>query len=94
MDTMTLIEIETSLESYIRSAFSVSPSDPRFARDVDLLAGGYVDSIGYVELLEFIADTYGVEIPEDDAMSDEFATIDGIAAIIGRLVEARQTQRS
>ena len=87
---MSALQIEQSVEDFIRSTFNVSPTDPRFGRDVDLLEGGYVDSIGYVELLEFLAETYGVEIPEDDTMSDEFARIDGIARIVDRLLEERQ----
>ena len=38
-----------------------------------------------VELLGFIEDEFGLDIPDDDLVSDEFSTIDGIARTIERL---------
>ena len=78
-------ELADRLEAFMREQFSISPSDPHFARDVDIYAGGYVDSVGMVELLGFIEDEFGLDIPDDDLVSDEFSTIDGIARTIERL---------
>jgi acyl carrier protein len=45
--------------------------------------------VGFVELLAFLGKEFRVEIPEEDLLSDEFLTIDGIAIIVARLsVEA------
>ena len=76
--------IERRVEEFIRSNFSISPSDPDFGREVDLFEGGYVDSVGVVELLEFLSNEFGVEIPDDDLLADEFASIGGIARIVLR----------
>jgi acyl carrier protein len=37
-----------------------------------------------VELLAFLTEEFAVELPDDALMSDEFSTIDGIAAIVSR----------
>jgi acyl carrier protein len=79
-------EIETRVETYVRAAFKVSPTDPGFDRTTDLFEAGYVDSVGVVELLQFLEVEFGVEIPEDDLLSDDFARIDGIAAAVCRLI--------
>jgi acyl carrier protein len=76
--------IERRVEEFIRSNFSISPSDPDFGREVDLFEGGYVDSVGVVELLECLSNEFGVEIPDDDLLADEFASIGGIARIVSR----------
>jgi acyl carrier protein len=85
---MTEPEVAARTEDWVRQQFSVNASDPRFARDVDLFEGGYVDSVGLAELLAFLEDEFSVGIPDEVLMSDEFATIDGIARIVCRLGDA------
>lgn len=75
---------EDRIERFVRTAFDVSPDDPGFDRATDLFDSGYVDSVGLAELLEFISEEFGVEVPESDLLSEEFATIQGMARIINR----------
>jgi acyl carrier protein len=82
---MTSDGIAGRLEAFVRKQFSIAPSDVRFGRSVLLFEGGYVDSVGVVELLAFVQEEFGVIVPDEQLVSDEFATIDGIAAVIGRL---------
>lgn len=74
--------IENRIEEYIRTQFSVSPSDPGFGPEADLFEEGYVDSVGIVELLEFLGQEFAVEIAEEDLLSDDFSTLYGIARIV------------
>ncbi len=46
--------LEHRIEELIHAQFGVSPTDPRFDREADLFEQGYVDSVGVVELLEFL----------------------------------------
>jgi acyl carrier protein len=84
MQKMDSQSIERRVEEFIRSNFSISPTDPVFEREADLFEGGYVDSVGVVELLEFLSTEFGVEIPDDDLLTDEFASVGGIARIVSR----------
>jgi D-alanine--poly(phosphoribitol) ligase subunit 2 len=81
--------IEGQIEDYLQRNFKVSPSDPDFSRDADLFSGGYIDSVGFAELLAFLAERFGVEVPESDLLSDEFSSIEGIAAVVRRLMDSR-----
>jgi acyl carrier protein len=78
-------EAAGQLESYVRRQFAVGERDARFSRNAALFDLGYVDSVGVVELLAFVRETFGVEIPDDDLLSDDFSTLDGIARIVCRL---------
>jgi len=81
-----LIENTASrVEAFVRTQFEVDPNDDNFDRTVDLYDRGYIDSVGFVELLAFLRREFRVEIPEEDLLSDEFLTIDGIAIIVARL---------
>jgi acyl carrier protein len=82
---VTPAEIASRVEQYVRTQFRVSPTDTRFSRSQRLFEMGYVDSVGVVELLAFIGQEFQVNLPDEALMSDEFSTIDGIAAIVARL---------
>jgi acyl carrier protein len=81
-------EVAGRLESYVRRQFAVSPRDARFGRAAALFDLGYVDSVGVVELLSFVRESFGFDIPDDDLLSDDFSTLDGIARIVCRLAGA------
>ena len=83
--TRDVIEIQDRIEGFIRSHFMVSDDDARFDRSSELFENGYVDSVGVVELLSFIADEFSVDIPEEMLLSEEFSTVGGIGRIVGRL---------
>jgi methoxymalonate biosynthesis acyl carrier protein len=80
-----MVAISDDLEQFVRRAFAVGHSDPNFDRSVDLFDAGYVDSVGITEMLAYINETYGIDIPDEHLLSDEFASIDGMAAVIFRM---------
>lgn len=78
-------EIPDRIESFIRTIFGVSARDTRFNRNVDLFELGYIDSVGFAELIEFLQDEFSVTIPDSALLSDEFLNIDGMARVVSRL---------
>ena len=85
---MTEKEVAAAVEDFVRRNFGVSAADQSFSQTVDLFEDGYIDSIGVVELLEFIRATFGVEVPEEELFSPEFASIEGISRIVARSAPA------
>lgn len=81
-------QVAERVEQFVRTQFRVAPRDTRFSQSQRLFDMGYVDSVGVVELLAFLGDEFRVQLPDDSLMSDEFSTIDGIAAIVLRLRDA------
>ena len=81
---MTHAEVAERIEHYVRIQFRVAPRDTHFSRSLPLFEAGYVDSVGVVELLVFLSEEFAVTLPDEILMSDEFSTIDGIAAVICR----------
>jgi acyl carrier protein len=76
------LEVRERIEGWVRKRFMVSDDDPRFDTTVDLYENGYVDSIGVVELLAFIGEEFGVEVPESLLLSEDFSNVNGIARIV------------
>ena len=77
--------IADRIETFIRTQFEISPADDGFGRSIDLFELGYVDSVGFAELLSFFSEEFDVEVPESDLLSEEFLSIDGMALIVSRL---------
>jgi acyl carrier protein len=77
-------DVAAVVEEFARREFSIQDSDQRFDRTVDLFEDGYVDSIGVIELIQFLERTFAIDIPEADLFSPEFSSIDGIARIVTR----------
>jgi acyl carrier protein len=77
-------DVAAVVEEFVRREFKIRAGDSRFDYTVDLFEDGYIDSVGVIELLQFLETTYAVEIPEEDLFSPEFSTIAGIARIVTR----------
>jgi acyl carrier protein len=89
MERLSIPSLEHRIEEFIRTQFSVDRTDPGFSREADLFEGGYVDSMGIVELLEFLQKEFKVEIPDDELLTDDFSSITGMARIVSRCLESR-----
>ncbi|WP_231591778.1 acyl carrier protein [Methanosarcina sp. WH1] len=52
-----------------------------------LTQNGIIDSIGLLELIDYICETYSIEIPEDMLTPENFDTLQGITNLIIRLTK-------
>jgi methoxymalonate biosynthesis acyl carrier protein len=43
-----------------------------------------IDSLGVMEVVSFVEETYGVEIPEDELQATNFKTVSAIVALVER----------
>jgi acyl carrier protein len=86
---MTPNHIADRLEPFIRTQLAIAPSDKRFSRSLALFAHGYVNSVGAVERLAFVQEEFDVVAPDAELLSEEFSTMDGVGAVIGRWAGAR-----
>ena len=78
-------DVAASIEAFLRARSRVKADDPRFSRAISLWEGGYVDSIGMVELIGFLEDTFAVVVPDEVLFDPDFCSVNGIARIVGEL---------
>jgi|SRR5688572_8187940 len=81
----TVAEVAASVEAFLCARSHVSADDRRFSRQINLWEEGYVDSIGVIELIGHIEDTFEVALPDEVLFDPGFASIDGIARIVATL---------
>ena len=57
-----------------------------------LLEEGVLDSLGVLELVNFLQDEHGIPIDDEELVPENFASIDAIAAFVEAKVAARGTR--
>ncbi|MEM1334977.1 MAG: acyl carrier protein [Actinomycetota bacterium] len=70
----------SDLHTFVRD--EVSQADEPVERDTDLLLSGAVDSMGVVEIVEWIEQRLAIEIDPGDVVLEHFETVD---AMVGYL---------
>ena len=77
-------EIEKKLFVYITETFEIDADDPDFGMDVDLIETGFLDSLGSFSIINFIEETWGVEITQKDLTLYPMNSIQEIAQVVGQ----------
>jgi acyl carrier protein len=71
-------DIEQALLAFLREQFGVEPP----SADANLIEGGILDSMMFVDLIVFIEERFGVVAELDDLEIENFATVAGMARFV------------
>jgi acyl carrier protein len=83
------VTIASNLERFLRERFQISEQDPRFDHEVNLWDAGYVDSYGTAEVIVYLEDTFGVQLPEDALSAEENTCVEGLASLVCKAREKK-----
>lgn len=75
------MNIEMQIENYIREHFEIG-DDPDLTNDTHLFDEGFVDSLGAVEIVSFVEETFSIEITQKDLTLYPMNTINEIATVV------------
>jgi acyl carrier protein len=75
-------EVIDRVRGFVRENFLYMQADWPLADDTPLLAAGVLDSIGVLELVEFLQREYGIAIADDDMSEQNLGSLNGIAAFV------------
>ena len=86
---MTETEARGKIRAYVVENFLYTRPDFPFGDEESLLRKGIVDSLGVMEVIGFVEDTWGVSVAQGDITEANFGTVAGIARYVaGRAVAA------
>ncbi len=86
---MTEAEVMVRTRAYVVENFLYMRQDFRFGDDDSLLTRGIIDSLGVMELVEFLGGEFGLEVDPEEITEQNFGTLAGIARyVVGK--RARQ----
>lgn len=52
--------------------------------DLDLLAAGILDSLGILQLVAYIDDELGVQVPDEDVVMENFVSVNALTKYLAR----------
>ena len=81
---MTEAEIVDETRRYIAENFLYARPDRVVAQDEHLMERGIVDSMGMMELIDFLEERFGVRPPDEEITEQNFATLGRIANFVSR----------
>lgn len=79
---MNVQEIIERIRSYVVEEFLYARRDAEVGADDHLMAKGVIDSMGVVELLEFIQEEYEITIADDEITEENLGTLSAIANFV------------
>jgi acyl carrier protein len=66
-----------TLMEYIRDEFARNRGAD-IKEDEDLLSSGLIDSLGILKLVSFIEDRFGIEVPGEDVVYENFCSVEAM----------------
>jgi len=82
-------EIESKLRDYLAKNILFVEDGFHLANDASFLEGGVIDSLGFMELLEYTRLQFGLEVPDCDIIPANFDSITAIAGYVRRQLSSR-----
>ncbi len=76
------MEIEPKIREYIASNLLFSDNGFGYDDDASFLQEGIIDSVGVLELVLFVEETFGVEVNDQEIIPDNFDSVDKLASYI------------
>lgn len=87
---MSLTDVTRKVREYIVDNFLYTRPDFTLGADDPLLGSGIIDSMGVMEVIMFLEETYGVTVVDADITEEHLGTVRSIASyVIAHLGDAR-----
>ena len=75
---------EAKIRDFILENFMAGESEEALDNDSSFLEKGIIDSMGVLELVAFVEETYGIEIDDDELTPDNFDSVSKLVSYIRR----------
>lgn len=83
MDSQHPTEIRQTILAFMASRFPATRAGG-IAGDTPLLTGGTLDSLGVLDLMMFLDETYAIGLDDSDFDADNLATLDRLVLFVER----------
>jgi acyl carrier protein len=81
-------EIKEIVLEYVQDEYLEEDDDREVDMDTPLISGGIVDSFSMVSLKRVLENKYGIQIPDADATPEAFDSVEKIAVLVERFLDA------
>lgn len=81
-------EIVTKTREFLFENLLFLRPDLELGNDTPLLKAGVVDSMGVVEIVEYVQDAFSITVGDEEITEDHLGTLDAIATFVLRKIES------
>jgi acyl carrier protein len=82
--------VESEVRSFLAENFPLGEDPSALAADASLIESGIIDSTGVLELVDFLEETFGIRVEDDELLPEN---LDSIASVV-RFIERKQATAS
>jgi acyl carrier protein len=87
-DTIDNQKIAPAIREFIATKLLYSADGFSYPDETPLLREGIIDSLGVVELVEFVQMRFGVQVTQDDVRPDNFDSVSKLVCFVQRKLGA------
>jgi acyl carrier protein len=90
-DTLTSVtpDVKSTMRTFILDTFLVAPSDRDIGDAESFIDRHLVDSTGFLEIIMFLEDTWGITVHDDEVVPENLDSLEGLEAFVSRKVAGR-----
>jgi len=77
-------EVKNAIKEFLVGTFFLDLSTTPIEDDTSFLDNGIIDSTGILEVINFIQETYEIEVEDDEMLPENLDSLQNIAAYINR----------
>ena len=74
---------KTALTEYIKDEI-MRNRNAKLDPDQDLLSAGILDSLGILQLVAFVEEKFGIKIPDEDVVFENFMSVNSLVSYLER----------
>jgi acyl carrier protein len=86
--------VEPLIREFIARNILLSDTGFPHSDDVSFLQEGIIDSLGVMELVEFVQKTFGVKVEQSEVTPEHFDSVTRLAAFVRRKAAAAESSAS
>lgn len=76
--------VSKQIKDFILKSFLFTDDSAALGNDQSLMSTGVLDSTGILELINFVEETFGIKVSDEEMLPENFDSVDAVTAFVAR----------
>ena len=86
------MDIRSTIRKFVTDTFLASDGFKRLEDTTSFLETGIVDSTGILEIIQFIEESFGISVDDEELVPENLDSIDNLTAFVARKLSRKPAQ--
>jgi len=77
--------VSNKVKDFLKKEMFRKKGNDEMEDDINLLESGIIDSLGLIRLIEYLENTFSLNIPDEEVLAENFESMSAIVALIVKL---------